>query len=316
MDSIKKGLPIFTISIDTELIWGVLHQPDHVAYRAMHRSPDKTREIFHRLLDIFDRYNTPVTWATVGHMFLEKCEGHDHLPSPEPDWYFEDPGGDLGSNPLFYGRDIVENILSRNSIHEIAYHSFSHPDFTRCSREVAEAEIKEGVKVADDLGIKLDSFVFPKNGINHIDLLKKYGFKIYRGKSLQKWDANQPLLRKKINGLIDKFTSTPVDGIWRNGIWELPSSMPLSDTQTPFMLPVRSSDGINKSIRRGKIFNIYFHPYDFLIQPSLEKYLVKILKNISAERHHNNIHIMTMREIASYLDRNNQYIAGKSNDRN
>jgi hypothetical protein len=313
MDSVTTGLPIFNISIDTELIWGVLHHPDDAAYRAMNSNPDKTRDVFNRLLEIFDRYDTPVTWAIVGHMFLDKCEGHNHLPSPEPGWYSKDPGGNLNSYPLFYGRDIIENILSRKSIHEVAYHSFSHPDFTHCSREVAEAEIKEGVKIADDLGIKLDSFVFPKNGIVHIDLLIKYGFKIYRGKNLQKWDVNQPLLQKKINGLVDKFITTPVDGVWRNGIWELPSSMSLFETQVPFTLPIRLSNGIGKSIKRGKIFNIYFHPFDFLIQPSLDKYLEKLLKNISVERQHDNIHIMTMREIASYLDRNKSISLWASN---
>jgi len=149
----------------------------------------KVRGCIDTLLSLFEKYNIPATWAVVGHLFLNHCEKEDGIPHKDmprfkENWYSSDHCTDIQRDPLYYGRDIVEKILSNRIEHEIGYHSFSHVIFSECSREVAEAEIKMGDKLAKEFGIALKSFVFPKNNIGHVDVLKKNGFKIYRGYNL------------------------------------------------------------------------------------------------------------------------------------
>ena len=177
----------FIVSLDTELIWGhVAYLPSKVV-SLMKNDDKKGRGCVDTLLNLFEKYHIPATWAVVGHLFLDHCEKEDGIPHKDmprfkEDWYSTDPCTDVRRDPLYYGRDIIEKILSNRIEHEIGYHSFSHVIFSECSREVAEAEIKEGIELAKDLGITLKSFVFPESKIGHVNVLKKYGFKVYSGK--------------------------------------------------------------------------------------------------------------------------------------
>src|SRR2546426_7157728 len=62
------------ISADFELSWAFRHHPREVA-RAKGR---QERENMPYLLQILERYSFPITWATVGHLFLESCARSSH----------------------------------------------------------------------------------------------------------------------------------------------------------------------------------------------------------------------------------------------
>src|SRR4051812_14257581 len=101
---------VFTISLDFELMWGSFDSGKHRKF-VSHLSRDgagglrATREIVDGLLALFRKYGVSVTWATVGHLFLDACEAqggvkHADMPRPlhswfERDWYESDPCADL-----------------------------------------------------------------------------------------------------------------------------------------------------------------------------------------------------------------------------
>src|ERR1700755_703840 len=93
------------------------------------------------------------------------------------------PGPPLAAEPLWYGRDMVEKILAAEPKHDVGSHSFSHVIFgdAGCTREVAEAEVRKCVELAGAMGLKLESFVFPRNQLGHLDVLREQGFRITRG---------------------------------------------------------------------------------------------------------------------------------------
>lgn len=139
--------PIFVISIDTESIWGRMYSD---VKAILLNNPKRWRDSIDVLLNLFEKYDIPATWAIVGHLFLDHCEkedgiAHKNMPKSKEDWYDCDPCTDIHRDPLYYGKDIVEKIISSPVGHEIGYHSFSHVVFSECSREVAEAEIKSGI---------------------------------------------------------------------------------------------------------------------------------------------------------------------------
>ena len=167
--------PIFIISLDAELLWGAVLYPSHKTVNLLKNDKQKGRGCIDVLLNLFEKHNIPATWAVVGHLFLDHCEKeggipHRNMPRFKRDWY---SCTDIQKDPLYYGKDIVEKILSNRIEHEIGYHSFSHVIFSECSREVAEAEIKEGIKLAKEFGIPLRSFVFSENKIGHVDILRE-----------------------------------------------------------------------------------------------------------------------------------------------
>lgn len=151
------------------------------------------------LIELFDHYRIPCTWATVGHLFLDKCSrdgsGRSHADMIRPgffenrnwsflsgDWYEHDPGGDLSTDPAWYASDLVERIVSAKVVHEIACHSFSHLDFTygNCPKSLADSELDACIRLAKNKGISLKSMIFPGGTFGNFESLKERGFVCYR----------------------------------------------------------------------------------------------------------------------------------------
>lgn len=302
--------PIFIISLDLELLWGLINAKDKSAKKIINillNNKDKVRKGIDMLLSIFEKYRIPATWATVGHLFLDHCEKidgipHKHMPRPRPDWYDKDPCTNINKDPLFYGKDIIEKIISSNIEHEIGYHSFSHVIFPECSREVCEAEIREGIKLAKEFGIKLNSFVFPENKVAHVDILKKYGFKIYRGRVATRYDKDQNIILRLIYGSFHTFVAYPVEPEWKDGIWEIKSSMlffhPYFGSHT---LLFKAKHGIDRAIKTRRVFHIHMHPHDIVLCRSLIFSLEKLLKYVAKRRDEGKLLVMTMGQLATIM---------------
>ena len=298
--------PTFIISLDVELLWGAVLHPTGKTTILLRNDDTRGRGNIDLLLSLFEKYDIPATWAIVGHLFLDHCHRengvpHHGMPRFKDNWYSVDPCSDIQQDPLYYGEDIIEKVISSPVGHEIGYHSFSHVPFSECSREVAEAEVKEGVELVKGLGITLKSFVFPYNAIGHIDVLRENGFEIFRGRHLHRQDLNQSFLIRKACGAIDKLIAPPTEPVWRDGIWEIPSSMFFCDSQTPFSLLPRARLGLERAIRSKKVFHAWLHPHNLLLQPSLGRELGKLLAFVSEKREEGKIRVTTMGELASHL---------------
>ena len=300
--------PIFVISLDVELLWGEILSTNSKTAGLLMNDDKNGRGNTDLLLSLLEKYNIPATWAIVGHLFLDRCQRengvpHHGMPRFKDDWYSVDPCSNVHQDPLYYGRDIIEKVISSPVEHEIGYHSFSHVPFAECNREVAEAEIKEGVELANTLGITFKSFVFPYNAIGHIDVLRENGFEIFRGRNLRRQDSNQSLLIRKASGAIDKAIAPPTEPVWRDGIWEIPASMLFYDPQMSFSLFPRARLGLERAIRANKVFHIFLHPHNLLAQPSLGKMLDTFLSLVAKKRDEGKLQVFTMGGLASYLNK-------------
>jgi len=264
------------ISLDTELHWGYNLYPNNQFAKILRDNEKNAIESIYRFLNLFDKYRFNVTWAIVGRLFI------DH---PE----------------------LIERIISSSNQHEIGYHSFSHPVFPDCSRRIAEDEILKGVALAKDFGLELKSFVFPENKIGHIDILKKYKFKIYRGYNLNGKNINKNLPIRAINYSFSKIIPPDVKAIRKDGIWELPSSMVFYDPQVRCTLGIRSFLGIKRSIQRDSIFHIFLHPEDLLRDPMLLITLESVLRFASKERERKNLEIITMGSLYDILEPDDEH---------
>jgi len=285
--------PIFVLSLDLEFIWGTIHTREDVA--PLVNDKESCRGAIGTLLRFFEKYDIPATWAVVGHLFLSHCEKdegipHKNMPRFRSDWYSCDPCTDIDRDPLFYGRDMVENIVSNPIRHEVAYHSFSHVIFSECDRDVAEAEIRQGIELAKEFGIKFKSFVFPLNKVGHVDILKKYEFRIYRGKTLHR-------------GLWDRVVPPPIEPKWMNGIWKLQASGKFPPNPFPSFTPfLRIKAGIKKTIKTNGVFHVFLHPEDIVRDPSLTRMVDKLLSFISQRRNEGKLQVATMGQLVDLLD--------------
>lgn len=264
----KKG--IFCLSVDTELLWG----RKHTDYSSFVPRVKKERRAIWRLLELFDKYKTPATWAIVGKILEKPKEKNE----PEA--------------KLWYGPDIVEEIIERK-IHEIASHSYSHAFFRKIDKNAAAKELGAWKKVVQKNKINSTSFIFPQNSIGHLGLLKKYGFNAYRGPDPREKEILIP-------------APPPVHSPQvKSGLVNIPGSLYyVSSRGARKYIPnkvrvLKGKMGINRAIKEGKIFHIWFHPVDFVDnQKEMFVGFEQILSYAAQKRATGGLEIKTMQDIA------------------
>ncbi len=248
----------FCISIDHELLWG----RKDLDYKSFIPKVKRERIIIKRLILLFKKYNIPATWAVVGKIF-EK------------------------GDPLWHGPDTIKQISS-HKIQEIASHTYSHDILTEISKTKIEAEMENPRK--------LKSFVFPRNKVSSIYLLKKHGFIAFRGKDRNEWELlafNTPPVYKpnKVMGLTNIRGSLYfVSG---RGLRKfIPKSFRL----------IKAKMGIDNAIKQNAVFHLWFHPVDFADDTEkLFSDLENTLKYANSKRGEGLLEIKTMGQIAKTI---------------
>ncbi|MFP9192493.1 polysaccharide deacetylase family protein [Natronosalvus vescus] len=168
------------ISVDAELGWG-FHDLENPPTDRL----ESGRRGWNALRGLFETYDVPATWAVVGHLMLEDCDG-THADHPAPAGWFERERTDWRDRPdLRFGPDLVESIIESPVDHEFASHSFSHVlfDSSETTSEIASAEFERALELADDWGLECSSFVYPRNEVGHREALAASGMTAYRGRT-------------------------------------------------------------------------------------------------------------------------------------
>lgn len=298
--------PVFMLSLDAELAWGFILNPNHPVLNTLKNSPEQERRAVDLLLKLLAKYDIRATWAVTGYLFLNESDARDNispdLPVFKEGWIKPDFYESIRTHPAYLGNDIVEKILASQVCHEIGLHGFFHIPFARCSREVARAEVEMGIKAASQFGINPKSFVFPRDEVGHLDVLIEHGIKIYRGKQPGKWREDQNLFVRKFNQAIwDRLNTQGILPTNANGIWEIPSSMFYCNPRFPFSLPLQARLGLNRTIQTKKIFHTWLHPHNLLLYRHPEKNLEPLLALIARQRDKGALTVMTMGELVDYL---------------
>jgi peptidoglycan/xylan/chitin deacetylase (PgdA/CDA1 family) len=251
---------VLLISADFELAWAWQFTKSSSAplQKAMSMAR-RERENIPKIVDVCEQFNIPVTWATVGHLFLEKCintQGMPHKDIPRlahfenkfwkfnaKDWFVNDPCTDYLTNPEWYCPDLIKMILNSSVNHEIGNHTFSHIDCRNgvCPPEVLRAELAESKKIAAEWGLELKSFVHPGHTIGNLDVLAVEGFTNFRTDY------------RNVLGYPKKHT---------NGIWELEQTMEFRyydywsvDYQIKRYITI-----IERAIKSNTVCVFWFHP--------------------------------------------------------
>lgn len=309
---VRGNRGVFTVSLDLELIWGTLDKRDW--RRNLGRCLIERDQVIGRLLNLFDRYSIRAAWCMVGHLFLDSCDGlHPEIPEFKSDIRSKrHSGSDEQSEPVFYGRQILNRIRSCGTAQEIGCHTFTHVPFTTVSRERAESELAACVAAAHERGLQMRSFVYPRNRVAHQDLLPKYGFGVYRSPE-PVW--HQTAARRnwihRIGNITDALFMTPppvvVPKQERDGLLAVPGSMLWTPSHgarrfVPVELRVRRAfKGLERAASERKIFHLWFHATDMVVrQDAMFGGLERVLKQAARMRDKDRIEIMPLGAI---LDR-------------
>jgi hypothetical protein len=111
---------------------------------------------------------------------LEGCDGHDDEGYPDG-WFAADPETDANADPAYYAPDVVEEILSRPTDHEIATHTFTHVLCGEVDRATVETELSRAQRRHREMvGESTVSLVPPRHSEPPADVLRANGIEIVR----------------------------------------------------------------------------------------------------------------------------------------
>ena len=195
----KSYNTVVTISADFELTWARIYNKS--AANPLDKALVKARqerENIPVILDLLEKFNIPITWLTVGHLFLEFCLWENELANPYlprlnhfenefwkfnwKNWYEHVTWTNIKDDPEWYWPDLIKIIVNSNVKHEIGCHTFSHIDYRDeiCPPDLIRAELRECKKLAKEWGINLKSFVHLGFTIGNLDVLTEKGFTNFR----------------------------------------------------------------------------------------------------------------------------------------
>ena len=290
-----------TISIDLELAWGFW---DILTPEIVRLAETAERPICDKLIELFDRYHIPVTWAVVAAV-LDHASAQDR-PGNEASWC---------------APEIIDRIRAAKTSHEIGSHGGRHLYYDRMTAAEAEADIAFIKQVHRDNGLSLDSFVFPRNAMGHLDLLAQAGLRTFRGTDTG-WVRLAPKLgsRAGVGGsgriLSAKVRIFPARAEKNGGLVDIPGSMllPGRDGVRRFIFPAVSraklAMGLAWARRSRQTFHFWFHPCNFYYRAD-EQFatLDWFLRRAAEEASRGRIEICTMR---SYAPRANDNAGAKA----
>jgi hypothetical protein len=250
-----------------------------------------------RLVELLESYRVPITWATVGHLFLDRCaRSPDGRAHPEmvrhrtvnnTDSYQQDPCSDFVADPLWYSPDLLRQIQSSSVKHEIAVHTFSHISLGPgdSSQQLVRDEIARCIEVMSAFGIKPRSFVFPFNkmGLHHLPLLGELGITAVRNRD--------PRVRLSY----PEPTESGVYKLYESMLLRTPKYYDLVDKVALFLA---------ESLQRRAVVNIWFHPSDEWRLFADE--FARTLQLLSRERERGSVWIATMEDLAAYSEARNK----------
>ncbi|PKN61096.1 MAG: hypothetical protein CVU57_31280, partial [Deltaproteobacteria bacterium HGW-Deltaproteobacteria-15] len=262
----------FCFSFDFELSWGNFDRYDRAL---LEKKSLLAREIvLPRLLDMLRRYRVSATWAVVGHLMLDSCDRIHGNPTPHhawlPDWYCHDPGSSERENPQWYARSFVKQLMAMEPAQDIGLHGFSHCIWGEpgCSRDVAEREMKNALEAAGGLGLTPRSFVFPRNSINHLDVLRSAGIRVFREQQ-ESWYGTFPKKVRRVCHFASQWIGLPPSSVLprsENGMTCLPSSALYSSMdgirkRIPISTRVnRAIKGMERAVGERAVFHLTTHP--------------------------------------------------------
>lgn len=171
---------IVTFSLDLEGGVGLCHEPQKNWEKARKYWDSKKAAI--KIKDLLIKYNIPAVWGICGHLFLKECGGNHGFEEQDwhGDWFKYDPKTNYKENSAWYMPDLIGELI-RNELFEVGYHSFGHFNYLYAKEKTIEKDLMIAGYLRKEKNIKLESIIFPYNGIGYVEKVLKNGFKNLRG---------------------------------------------------------------------------------------------------------------------------------------
>ncbi|HWY07405.1 MAG TPA: hypothetical protein VNY24_11135 [Candidatus Acidoferrales bacterium] len=318
--------PTVVISLDLELSWGSFDLSYDDKLLKMGRW---THDVgAPNLLNHLTRNGLSATWAIVGAMMRRTLPDVSGLPEVRyphfsKPWFSHIPkDGDEQTHPEWFGASLVEMIRNAAPEQEIGFHSFSHVPFGErgMTRERAIAEYRYCAQIAQELGIKKSSFVFPRNSVAYLAELRDAGFTCFRDVDRLPMRFANGALNSLAMILADFAGSSPcmTEPSLKEGVVSIPGSLLIRYAagwrkHIPDSSRLRRlRKGLERVRRERGVFHVWFHPENLYAGwPRVENVVARFLEELGALVRNGDVRCLTMGQLAAEF-RNNSAVKQNS----
>jgi hypothetical protein len=269
----KSGL---IISLDLEMRWGILES--YTEFDSYKANILGVEDAVVEILNLFDKYRIHATWATVGALLCDCLEEfQQYSPKKKPNFNNDKFSSYAYHDEIkyeeeqFFNYKIINNILDANN-QEFASHSFSHLFVQEggVSKEDFDSDLKSFARVySDKYDSKVNSFVFPRNQVNYLDILKKNSYKVFRGNK-REWfyHANTKLskLARFYNLHFGSVELGTTNAFYDEGIVNIPGTIflrPYDNKIMSFIRVRRIKKVLKYANNNNKLVHLWWHPHNF-----------------------------------------------------
>lgn len=296
----------FILSLDCEGKWGMADCLDRRHQELL--TSVRLIKAYETLADMFGRFDIQATFAFVMALLLEQDDrqrfdelllGNVATADPWLEQYRR-----ARSAGTLEGWHLPEAlaIVRSGKGHEIACHGFCHRPLADdlVSAAQARAELEAAVQVAHSKQIDLQTFIFPRNEVGHLDEIRKAGFVGYRtalrrvngmggrairiAEELNLWRLPQQSMPVADNGLVPIPAGYFFN--WRYGTRRL---IPPEITQMRWRNLLRRG-------ARGGVVHLWLHPHNLVTASDTAHALERFLAEVAEARAAGRIRIATQAE--------------------
>lgn len=327
-----KKCGILIISLDFELLWGIVGRGDPGRYK------DNVlggREAIPEILKLFQKYKIHATWATVGLLMLSSKDYiSDYLPRKIPGYknkalspysgYIDKIGKDENEDKLHFGLTLLK-IIKSFANQEIGSHTFSH--YCCLADGQTNEEFREDLvawqNIAKRDGIEMRSLVFPGNQCNgdYLETCSELGIKSFRGNP-DYWpyraiNEKNPSIIIRLARLMDSYfnlwgnSSYSKESVKKRNLVNIKASRFLYwyNSKLKFLEPLRLrriKKELNYAAKNGLIFHLWWHPHNFGLKTEENLiFLEKVLRCYQDQKNKYGMLSLNMNEAAELLSKYN-----------
>ena len=316
---------VFVISLDFELYWGMR---DVISIEGYSANLDGTPNAVEEMLELFKKYDTHVTWATIGFLFCkDKKEVKKYSPTKLPNYKNDEINlyNYMEQNPIkpeyhFAPKSI--DLITSYPNQEMATHTFSHYYCLEEGQDEASfyADLEACKKIAEVKDIKLTSLVFPRNQYNesYLGVIEKAGITSYRGnergwiyEAASEEEKKTPL--KRALRIFDSYVN--LSGFHTYKFEEIAKQRPFNIPASRFLRPYsaklsfldglrlkRITNAMTYAAQNGELFHLWWHPHNFGVNTKENiAFLTKILKHYKLLEKQFGMKSLTMNEVGQSL---------------
>lgn len=297
-----------TISLEIELGWGY-HDLDGFDAGRISEDAQKESEFLRRLLSLCEELAIPLSFDVVGHL-LQKPVASVTGPHSD-DWFASIRQGT--TDPLFYAPDLVSDIQSSSTDHEICTHTYTHVPCEGASAEVIEWELERAQKVHRKLdGTSTVSLVPPRHSPPPKDILEKNGVEIIRVAGYEPaetttgrinelvFDPPDPKEPRLDDGIVETYCtkySTLASSMLPYGQNPPPPAVRIVPTSLRQQLHYRYlTHAMEKAIARDSHVHLWAHLHEIANESQWQP-LQRFLRDLGTNRDRGDVRVLTMEQL-------------------